>query len=567
MEVTAHLEVRGMPGAVPLNTGALTRRAAAEAVRGQIGSTGLAEGAPLHLVAAAWEAAGGGVLVEALREWGARHSCTVWLALPAAQADPAAKAQVAATLLEMEQLRGQGLAFACLLHEQMGTQAELAQRFGDALLHRIRRGAVAFAGYRGFGLGVVRDPALALEQRLAYQVAVRVVEEYLHSPVPAYWLPRLREGLHRPILPLLIPVEGCPVFQERWIDGETGEGALESLLSYYEPHGQWHRRAADFWEQALKEALQGLASTTGYAWRSGFEVVHAEAREALERAHALLETEIARCEQTVAEQQVRFEVARATAQAGEVNPAELDRLVAAYLLESMRLGALERLALAIDGVVELMIDGLQAKAEQVRRLLQAVREQGKPVAAIPLAHALPTVLTAEQEQEWLADLSPRMTQALLQDVAAPAAAEVLTSARRDVDRYIRTRNLTFSLPRGHQLREGWLNETLPRLTLVGGERMVCACEVSPGLPADYREDLAERSALVQERPIEWFPGEWVVHAETPPLAIGQLAGLAGWAASYRATSASARQGMHVLAQPMEAVAAGLDPEIPRNQPG
>lgn len=280
--------------------------------------------------------------------------------------------------------------------------------------------------------------------RLAHRVAIRVVDQYLHRPDPPHLLHGLQEALQRPLRPLFLPVVETQVYQERWGAAAAAEDSLESLLDYYEPQGEWHREAWRFWDRLLTEARHGLSTAMGHAWRSGFEVVHEQARAALAQAHMLLETELERAEGAVAEYQERFEAALVAAGQGEMTLAEVDRLVAAYLLEAMRLGALERLALSIDGVVELVMDALWAKASAVRRLLQAVE-------AYPVPAETAGEMTNAEEEEWLGEIQPRLTRALLYDASAPEVDALLEAAQQDVDRYVRTRRPSTVGPIGSRL--------------------------------------------------------------------------------------------------------------------
>ncbi|MFZ5825974.1 MAG: hypothetical protein ACOY94_16890 [Bacillota bacterium] len=553
-QVTAHLAARGMtgPGVLTWNGPATTRLAGAELARQRLRGLGGSPEGRLHLVAALSEAAGSGMISLILAELGPRHAWNLWVALPQANGDAAARARVYATLLELEGLRREGYSLSVWFREQGGDPGGTAQRFGDALLYHLRRerpdhpaGSVC----RGFGVGVVREPVASLKGRLAYQVAMQVVEEYLRRPDPAHLLPGLREALQRPIRSLLVPVEVCPVYQQRWGAMSAGGESLESLLDFYELTGPWHREAWLYWDQLVRAAQSKLGAAMGYAWRSGFEVIHAEAREALALAHSVLETEIDQCEKNVLEHQAGFDEALLRAERGEIGLDELDRLVAAYLLESVRLGALERLALAIDGAVELVLDGLWAKAESVRQLLQSVKKHRPGQSAVRLAHGLTMVPSAQLEQEWLNEIQPRLARAALHDDEPPTAERILANAERDVDRYFRIRQPDLHLPRGHRLREDWLDGALPRIRLVGAERPACAGEVSPGLPGDYWEDLMTRSLAVTEQQVAWFPNEWIVYTETPPFAVADFAALPDWAEGYRAAPPAARAALHVLPEP------------------
>ncbi|MFZ5817063.1 MAG: hypothetical protein ACOY93_17510 [Bacillota bacterium] len=556
-QVTAHLEARGPRGLRLLTcTGTVpTRRAGADLLRQRwpelVPSEGVGAGASLHLVAAAEEAGGGGMLTAALSLLEGRQPCQVWLVLPGAQADTSARARAFATLAELEALRAGGLRLEGWLHQARGPLPEVPQRLGDALLYRTGRPGSAPAAdappYRGVGFGVVRDPAAAVRRRLAHQIAVRLVEEYLRQPDPAHLLPRMREAVQRAVRALFLPVDETPVFAHRWNALQPETPDLSSLLDFYEPEGEWHRQAAAFWEERVSEARRGLAAALGHAWRSGFEVVHEEARAALTLAHEALEAEIQRTESAVGGYQERFERALAAAEAGEIQLAELDAQVAAYLLESMRLGALERLALAMDGVVELVMDGLWGKANQVRALLQEVQAHRPRGAALRLAHALSILPSAEQERAWLDEIQPRLARALLHGTESLSAEGLLETAHKDVDRYLRTRNPALHLPRGHRQREAWLDALTPGLRLA--EDPPCTCEVSSDLPGDYQEDLRSRGLQVEVRSTAWFSGEWAVYIETPPFALKALSDLPAWAGAYRAAPAPVREGLHVLPEP------------------
>lgn len=569
--VATHLEARGLAGAVVLNPAPSTRLEAAETNQQRICSLHVPEGATLYLVAAAGEPSGSGVLIAALAEWADRRSCSVWLTLPPGQADRQAEACAQATLLELEALRKSGLSYSCRLCEQQGDQTEWAQRIGDSLLYRMRSGAPFSPACTGVGFGIVRDPAFFLKQRWAHQVAVQAVQEYLLTPDPVHPLPALPEGLQRPIHPLLMPVENCPVFTRRWSQTWEAEPTLDSLLLYYDPGGEWHQQAREFWDHRVESACKGWLDAIAHTWRSGFATVSQAVERALEQAHGRLETEIARCERAVAEHQTQFEDAQAAAEQGDVDLAALDWLVARYLLESMRLMALEQLALAIDGILELTMDDLRARAEKTERLLSALH-QVQPAPATRLAHALMEGPSEVHEQAGTGGLQLRLTRASLREGPDLTAEQLLESARGDVERFLRTRPPALDLPEGLREREAWLDSALPSLRLKGVEAMPCLCEVSPGLPTEYHLGLATRSALVQEKPVGWFPGEWTVYTETPPLDLNQLTGLRGWGEAYRLMPAQDRQGLHALpqpadgwpvleAEPLAEVAASLDVEV------
>jgi len=549
--VLAHLEVRQAPDWAPVAlcavTGPASSRAAgrelAEAQAGHIAQRGATR---IHLVASADEPAGSGVLTALLSRFGRDRQCEVWLALPTAGADRAAQARSYATLVEVEALRASGLVRRISLCDQRAERLESAQVFGDAILWTLSM-VTRPEGYLGFGFGVVRDPLASLQRRMAPPVAKRGLEQYLQQPDPPHLLAGVRPGLMEPIRRLLLPLEICPAFSSERALASGRSLTLEQLFEHYDLSGEWYRRASLFWEQLRQQAQRQLSTALGQAWRGGFEAIYSEAQTGLGEAHNLLEQAIQETENLVRQYEETLVAARQALSSGGIDPDEIDRLLAGYMLEGLRLMSLERFALAYDGVIELVMDGLRAKVEQIRSLCDQVGEFRESTAIPRLAHALQLTPSAEQEREWLSAIDPRRTRAVFAEHAQPTVTQLIDAARQDVRRFVRTQGPLVELPRGHRVREAWLGSTEPGVSLL--ERQRFSLQVSRGLPESYTEELAARAGGALAVCGDWIPGEWAVYAETGPLDLGQLALLAGWREVYSSAPARLCAELHAIPEP------------------
>ncbi len=553
-EVLAHIRLRQSSVGTEVVGYLVTGLAPTRASGGELAADRLAQleplgGTSMHLIAAADEPAGGGALTQLLGRHGFDAPVRVWLALPSEGSDQGAQARAYATLLELEALRRSGRGMTIALGEMRGTRQEAAQAFGDALLWNLDRSEMK-AGYLGFGFGVVRDPVLALQRRLAMPVLRREVERFLREPDPPHLLAGVRSALHEPVRLLLFPVESCAIFFEgrAMVSGPVGD--LSDLFAYYDMGGDWYHQAMTFWSQVRAQAQERLATALGQSWRSGFEAIYAEAQAGLTEAHGSLESAIGETEELVGEYEETINAARLALTAGSVELDQVDRLLAGYMLEGMRLMTLERFALAFDGVVELVMDGLRAKVEGIQHLLQQVEEHRESSSVPRLAHALQLVPSAEQEQEWLSAIAPRRTQACLRENAEPDLSQLKEAARKDVERFVRTQRPPVDLPSGHRIREAWLLNTEPAVSLVKPPGFTY--RVDGGLPGSYREELTAR---VGRRPLTssggWIPGEWAVYSETEPFALADLRAIPAWQEAYRKTSARQRTGLHAVPEPTD----------------
>lgn len=541
------------------------------------------------IIAAADEAVGGGMLpaaVQWLRERGGAPP-VAWLALPAATADRGGRARACATLLEVAWLLETGALSCCFLHEPRRDGADLAPVLADAALAHACLGTPG-KGFRGFGLGVICDPAASLIDALCVPYAAAALERFRNQPDSG----RAGDGLRRVLGPLLVDVQEptreirpwfareSVYYRQQTLTRSRAADLLRPLWSrnanhYDDVHQDWRDRMTRYWNRA-GEKVEGALRLylSEQVQRSDPEAAYAEACQAVDTFRAELERQIVRMRAVTNQKRgewlgraeaLKVELHRHTlpkldtASAGRDLLDEFehtDALHAGWQSEALRLRRLEALAADLDAVVEGALSSLRQQSEwaaAVRSSLQAPQAAAKE----PLPrHWLSPRFTPELENQLLA-AGPMRTFSVLRQ--RPAAAEpegrmadLLKAASQDLASEVRPESLRYGQS-PNPGRESWLAAATagpafvapPPAGLRLPRRQVWT--VDRGLLGVQGAEVARLAP--QPFPGHWFPDEGLVYMETEAFEPGLLASLGEFQDAYAAATGAARANLHALPQP------------------
>lgn len=548
------------------------------------------------VVASAEDAASGGMLVAAM-EWlkrdYSRHRRVVWLALPPGKAGSLQRARAYATLLEVEQLRHQGAMERCFLYELRKDGVAQAPLFGDAAVAYARQGARPAGVYAGFGLGVLLDPKVALDQ-LTPPIAGAVAAQHLQGQgtAPAQALSGLRDRLVQSLKPLLVPVtETAPYRAHQWlpknhivrqtISSESAEpqtvvqhftNSLQNQVNYYR-NLVFTREAKVQWDDARNRTMADLRSVVDGFRAGGNAALGQELLAGLDQ----LSSEVARAVQSSQKEQERYEktlielqaeidmvrMARGWTDNPRLRPEllrilqERDHCFAGKTVEAYREVALVAVAQQLGGgEIRTTLESSGNRAERAATLLDALRQVAPESAPALASHILAPSVTQQQAEELLASrdrtfrypIVAQIDHAIGQRDPAAWVRNILDATLRQ----LKVADFPIHLSREDQRRKDWMQGTAPSLSLADGSAAPWVWKLSPKLPADYKLDFQKRGASqVHDLPFVWFANECLVYAETGEVTLDMLASMPDLAEAYKfqLTQPATRNGLHVLPDP------------------
>jgi hypothetical protein len=570
----------------------------------------------IALIGAADDAAGGGLVVSALRyltenRQGRR---AVWLALPTGGSRAQAKAY--ATLLELELLRKNAAMTRCFLREDKGDPLEFAGMFGEAAV-AYAQGDQGVGMYAGFGLGAVRDVAGLMTQQAAVLAAKAIVQQRAASR--GYQPAGFAGALMRTADELLRAEPPEAWYKERWMTetssfvsyclsddyaGERLAAFLDRHLKdqyhyYYGPHSQWgpgvSRRSRpirerlttqirDFREtcgtdseaacQELSQALAGL----GEAMRSAASMYDQSYRRSVRECESL-RLQVSELifwlnGGAVLTRRPTVDQRQKLVQAFE----EMDRKIASGIIDRVRFQELQAAVLDLEKE-RTSLAATVATAGKRQETFAKLRDEVAAWTdeAVPVTqgiHLFPSVAGAESARRLAeviegASLVTAMNHGSAQSPSARAAAlknAALIQARAALDRMPE-----LLPPRGEAARERWLTAVKPSLALAnplpqGHKPPARTYRISDNVPADIKAELVQQlDGVPASSSIKWFQGDGLVYCETNGVELACLNALPELHGAY-STQLGQQQGLHVLPEPADGWSSLLpEARVPRKQ--
>lgn len=627
----AYLKERRLPSHevtwLELSEQKVSRKAGADVVAGKVSANWpelteainqVGGGSPLLCVVGfAGEASSGGMLTAALAYLAKAYPRCRRVALVALpdghESGRIPRAWAYATLIELEHLRQQGAFERCFLYET-GKDARLqAPLYVDAALVSSLMTPGTGAGFKSFGVGLVRDPQQVLAG-LAPRLAVKVAREVLAAqqgapgqaavpgqaaasgqtaaPGQAAGPSGLTATLEQKLAPMLLPAEAMSLFQENcWFarpmggqpyrhQMESPSYADESVVSNY---GSWHRQLVEYGGTRLvnilrervraegKNVVDGLTRTLEY-WASNTNVQAAEGAQAIDRLEQMARQRLEASTQRQAEYSRRLEETELLhTQPAWANATRWDRLKALQERDVCQTGiAVEKglqawleifLTQSLPSFLRPKVEQAQSRAGRSTRLLEALEEAARLPIQSPgeACHVLAPVFGREQEAKAFArvetaSLQKQVEWALLQNNPANSVNVIINAAVRALEASV----FNPHLPRDDRHRQDWVESLGPGISLgevpegLPSSGKTLQATVSARLPADYREDIRLRLGCpVYNIPFSWpYEHEWLVYVDTGTFPLEQLTLLPAWRESYQAAQKqSSGAYLHALPEP------------------
>lgn len=543
-------------------------------------------GGALGFVAAADEAAGSGMLVQAAEKLSVGRRKVVWLALPGAGAGQAARARSYATLAEVEQLRREKKLDRCYLIEGDQDRQGLVALVADAMLfYALQTGEATTGFYAGFGVAVI-SPVARMYESLAPRLALRVLELKTGSPkkggagqsLPD--LSRILDGL------LTAPLDPIAIWGSHFSstlktlavpssDLETfkvcATVALPEMKRYY--NERTHALPAPF-DHARERIVQQIRLGFAPEALALGATTADEAQEALEAARVHLVEAIMSLRVTLTEaQQRRLPALEATVetvveevrQLGKLFDRkdqahlrlalvqalkEYDEAYHRHLVGRARLAQMERLLAEWPARVEEVLRPLWRRVSEsveLRALLEARAAEPAEGSAGP--HALAPALTDMDRENLIQKLAYKIASLHVytpDDQVQVKKEKLLNVASRELRAEAGTVKPSFSAADV----KAWMNWARPRLGLAAGAQPAEAVCWGPAtIRAEVQQGFSRETGLRWETGPVWLPGETVLYGEVSGVELPTLGCMAGLQAGYQESADFARQHLHVLKEP------------------
>jgi len=564
--------------------------------------------AVVGLVAAAYEPAGSGSLVEGLRFMKSRQTRAAWLGLPLQSAPREDRARAYATLLELEALHDDRRLERCFLFHLREDRPEPAALVGDAmLLHSLRR--PTGGRYAGFGAGLLRVPQIALAERLAPRLVQMVQERSASAKEPAMTVVGggLKERMERHVRDLAAAnVSQMPSLRDRWaqsgsllrqLDASGGpeteslrrnlENAAREIRQHYD-QGSWPGQVRQYWytqrDQVERRLREELDPQTSYG---SADSLLRELRPAMEHAFRLAESGLGAAEAGLLGRRRQLKTLEVDIQ--QRTAELLDAMARDRRSSAARRGALAEALRRYDeayafcaaeghrveqlkGLVAALRELLPAASEHLRSLGE--REAAAAQAANPRAEALllPHVLVPglpphllDQALLPVVDVIIDREQSSPEPLAAQRPKALLLLAREELSRAIGGGTFGgWAFQTNPDERARWFASLQPALDWAGKVPEVI-CAVSPGFSSEYRQELARRlGAKVVEQASPWVRGEVFAYTETAEFVPAQLMLFSSLHQAYWEVPEKVRPNLHAFREPARGWAA-LERQAPRSR--